>query len=79
MTKQDAQKRFRVLVTRALFELKLAAALAQAEGLAPQVRALVAGARDNLRRCLNQTERAADGAALASAVRDQPPGTDTGE
>ena len=50
MTASDA--RFRQLVKRAAFELRLAADIARTDGYEPQMRALVEGARCNLRRVL---------------------------
>lgn len=44
--------RFAHLVRRALFELRLAKEIAVADGYDPQVRALLEGARGNLRRAL---------------------------
>lgn len=44
--------RFTALVKRAAFELRLAADIARTDGYEPQLRALVEGARGNLRRVL---------------------------
>lgn len=50
--------RFLKLIRRALFELRLAGDIARADSYEPQVRALVEGARGNLRRVLNLEEPA---------------------
>jgi hypothetical protein len=48
--------RFRQLISRALFELKLATDVARAEGYAPGVTSLVEQAKGNLHACLNKAE-----------------------
>jgi hypothetical protein len=57
-TKVSPDARFLKLVRRALFELRLAADIARADSYEPQVRALVEGARGNLRRVLRLAEPA---------------------
>jgi hypothetical protein len=48
--------RFQQLVSRALFELRLAGDLARAEGYDPGVTALVEQSKRNLRACLDKAE-----------------------
>lgn len=45
--------RFVTLIKRAAFELRLAADIARTDGYEPQLKALVEGARGNLRRALS--------------------------
>jgi hypothetical protein len=51
-----AAARFRQLVERALFELRLASDVARAEGFGPDVTASVEDAKRNLRACLARVE-----------------------
>jgi hypothetical protein len=51
-TESTPDARFTHLVKRALFELRLAGDIARADAYDPNVRALIAGARSNLRRVL---------------------------
>jgi len=48
--------RFRQLIERALFELRLAADVARAEGFDSETMALVEGSKRNLRACLARIE-----------------------
>ena len=53
--------RFVHLLKRALFELRLAGDIARAEGYDLQLRALVEGAKGNLRRLLRRADQSAVG------------------
>jgi len=57
--KPDA--RFVKLIKRAAFELRLAGEIAEADGYEPQLRALLEGARGNLRRILRRVDSSAIG------------------
>lgn len=62
-----ADARFIALVKRAAFELRLATDIARVEGYELQARALVEGARGNLRRVLGLVGRpAAEGSGVES-------------
>ena len=72
-SKNSADARFVHLLKRASFELRLAADIASFENFEPQVRALIAGARGNLRRALRLAEPAT---GQESGVRSQEPVND---
>jgi hypothetical protein len=65
--KPDA--RFVQLLKRALFELRLAGDIARADDYEPQVRALLEGAKGNLRRCLRLADQS--GVGSKESVNDE--------
>jgi hypothetical protein len=65
-TESTTDARFRTLLKRASFELRLAADLAAFENFDPSLRALIAGARGNLRRALSRV----GGPAVGSVGRE---------
>lgn len=54
--RSPGRARFRQLVNRALFELRMAGDVARAEGFWQDVSALVEGSKRNLRTCLDRDE-----------------------
>ena len=65
-TKGTPDARFTCLLKRALFELRLAGDIARAEGYDLQLRALVEGAKGNLRRLLRLADQSAVGSQEAT-------------
>ncbi len=70
MSRATARTRFRQLLKRALFELRLAAELARSEEFEPRAVALVEGAKRNLRACLDSEPSRIEGQKATNKTED---------